>query len=55
MFIDIFTPGHVQLLNACYPPTSSLLAAASGYSPNSHELSRLTYFAYVFVIPTNLV
>ncbi|KAK2466322.1 hypothetical protein APHAL10511_001964 [Amanita phalloides] len=41
----IFTPGHVQLLNACYPPTSSLLAAASGYSPNSHELSRLTYYA----------
>ncbi|KAF8351325.1 hypothetical protein F5887DRAFT_203056 [Amanita rubescens] len=41
----IFTPAHVQLLNACYPPTSSLLAASSGYSPNSHELSRLTYFA----------
>ncbi|KAF8623443.1 hypothetical protein AX15_006385 [Amanita polypyramis BW_CC] len=43
--MHIFTPNHVQLLKACYPPASSLLAAASGYSPNSHELSRLTYYA----------
>ncbi|PFH52849.1 hypothetical protein AMATHDRAFT_138947 [Amanita thiersii Skay4041] len=43
--MHIFTPNHVQLLNACYPPTASLLAAGSNYSPNSHELSRLTYYA----------
>ncbi|KAF8639813.1 hypothetical protein AX17_001071 [Amanita inopinata Kibby_2008] len=42
--MHIFTPNHVQLLNACYPPTSALLAAGSNYSPNSHELSRLTYY-----------
>lgn len=41
----IFTPNHVQLLNACYPPSSALLAAAPNYAPNSHELSRLTYYA----------
>ncbi|KAJ3573353.1 hypothetical protein NP233_g2488 [Leucocoprinus birnbaumii] len=41
----IFTPNHVQLLNACYPPSSGLLAAGPNYAPNSHELSRLTYYA----------
>ncbi|KAF9451642.1 hypothetical protein P691DRAFT_723661 [Macrolepiota fuliginosa MF-IS2] len=41
----LFTPNHVQLLNACYPPSSALLAAGPDYAPNSHELSRLTYYA----------
>ncbi|KAJ7639002.1 hypothetical protein FB45DRAFT_787574 [Roridomyces roridus] len=41
----LFTPNHVQLLNACYPPTSALLTAGPDYSPNSQELSRLTYYA----------
>ncbi|KAK0490852.1 hypothetical protein IW261DRAFT_1547151 [Armillaria novae-zelandiae] len=41
----IFTPNHVQLLNSCYPPASSLLTAGPDYSPNSQELSRLTYYA----------
>ncbi|KXN86404.1 Protein EFR3 [Leucoagaricus sp. SymC.cos] len=41
----IFTPNHVQLLNACYPPSSTLQATAPAYAPNSHELSRLTYYA----------
>ncbi|KAF6762353.1 hypothetical protein DFP72DRAFT_878618 [Ephemerocybe angulata] len=36
----LFTPNHVQLLNACYPPTSSLLTAGPAYAPSSHELSR---------------
>ncbi|KAF8076541.1 hypothetical protein FPV67DRAFT_1558991 [Lyophyllum atratum] len=41
----LFTPNHVQLLNSCYPPTSSLLTAGPDYSPNTQELSRLTYYA----------
>ncbi|KAL0577069.1 plasma membrane localization protein [Marasmius crinis-equi] len=41
----LFTPNHVQLLNSCYPPTSALLTAGPDYSPNSQELSRLTYYA----------
>ncbi|KAG6854863.1 hypothetical protein C0991_012053 [Blastosporella zonata] len=41
----LFTPNHVQLLNSCYPPASALLTASPDYSPNSQELSRLTYFA----------
>ncbi|KAF9464410.1 hypothetical protein BDZ94DRAFT_1161875 [Collybia nuda] len=41
----LFTPNHVQLLNSCYPPTSALLTAGPEYSPNSQELSRLTYYA----------
>ncbi|KAG6911231.1 hypothetical protein DXG01_003098 [Tephrocybe rancida] len=41
----LFTPNHVQLLNSCYPPASALLTAGPEYSPNSQELSRLTYFA----------
>ncbi|KAH6915314.1 hypothetical protein BKA70DRAFT_1093726 [Coprinopsis sp. MPI-PUGE-AT-0042] len=40
-----FTPHHVQLLNACYPPTSALLTSGPNYAPSSHELSRLTYYA----------
>ncbi|PPQ83283.1 hypothetical protein CVT25_004022 [Psilocybe cyanescens] len=43
--MNLFTPNHVKLLNSCYPPTSSLLTAGPDYSPNSHELSRLTYYA----------
>ncbi len=43
----LFTPNHVQLLNSCYPPTSALLTAGPDYSPNSQELSRLTYYASV--------
>ncbi|KAH9482387.1 Protein EFR3 [Psilocybe cubensis] len=43
--MNLFTPNHVKLLNSCYPPTSSLLTAGPEYSPNSHELSRLTYYA----------
>ncbi|KAJ7781089.1 hypothetical protein B0H16DRAFT_1877878 [Mycena metata] len=43
--MNFFTPNHVQLLNACYPPTSALLTAGPDYSPNSQELSRLTYYA----------
>lgn len=38
----LFIANHVKLLNACYPPTSALLVDCS---PNSHELSRLTYYA----------
>ncbi|KAJ6515740.1 hypothetical protein C8R45DRAFT_957459 [Mycena sanguinolenta] len=41
----LFAPNHVQLLNACYPPSSALLTAGPEYSPNSQELSRLTYYA----------
>ncbi|TFK43401.1 hypothetical protein BDQ12DRAFT_674918 [Crucibulum laeve] len=41
----LFTPNHLQLLNSCYPPSSTLLTAGPEYSPNSHELSRLTYYA----------
>ncbi|KAF5388455.1 hypothetical protein D9615_000535 [Tricholomella constricta] len=41
----LFTPNHVQLLKSCYPPASALLTAGPNYSPNSQELSRLTYYA----------
>ncbi|KAJ6628774.1 hypothetical protein B0H10DRAFT_1989294 [Mycena sp. CBHHK59/15] len=41
----LFTPNHVQLLNSCYPPASTFLTAGPDYSPNSQELSRLTYYA----------
>ncbi|KAG6821583.1 hypothetical protein H0H93_000092 [Arthromyces matolae] len=41
----LFTPNHVQLLNSCYPPASALLTAGPEYSPNSQELSRLSYYA----------
>ena len=43
--MHLFTPNHVQLLNSCYPPTSSLLTAGPDYRPNPQELSRLTYYA----------
>ncbi|GJJ07493.1 hypothetical protein Clacol_001695 [Clathrus columnatus] len=39
-----FTAYHVKLLQACYPPSSVLLSTGSECSPNSQELSRLTYF-----------
>ncbi|KAF9076803.1 hypothetical protein BDP27DRAFT_1442186 [Rhodocollybia butyracea] len=41
----LFTPNHIQLLNACYPPSSALLTSGPEYSPNSQELSKLTYYA----------
>lgn len=40
-----FTPNHVRLVQACYPPPSALLAAGPIHGPNSQELSRLTYYA----------
>lgn len=40
-----FTPNHVQLIAACYPPNANLLTAGPEYRPNSQELSRLTYYA----------
>ncbi|OJT13104.1 Protein EFR3 [Trametes pubescens] len=40
-----FTPNHVQLVSACYPPNAALLTAGPEYAPNSQELSRLTYYA----------
>ena len=43
--MHILTPNHVQLISACYPPSSALLTAGPDYSPNSQELSRLTYYA----------
>lgn len=44
-----FTPNHVQLLNSCYPQTSALLTAGPDFAPNSQELSRLTYYAWVSI------
>ncbi|KAF9008936.1 hypothetical protein BDQ17DRAFT_88445 [Cyathus striatus] len=41
----LFIPNHIQLLNACYPPVSSVVANGAECLPNSHELSRLTYYA----------
>ena len=35
-----FTPNHILLIDACYPPPAALTT-----SPNSQELSRLTYYA----------
>ncbi|KAF8517830.1 hypothetical protein JB92DRAFT_2904721 [Gautieria morchelliformis] len=40
-----FTPNHVRLVQACYPPPSALLAPGPLHGPNSQELSRLTYYA----------
>lgn len=40
-----FTPNHVQLIAACYPPNAALLTSGPEYRPNSQELSRLTYYA----------
>ncbi|PPQ99057.1 hypothetical protein CVT24_003617 [Panaeolus cyanescens] len=43
--MNLFAAIHVKLLSSCYPPNSTLLTAGPDYSPNSHELSRLTYYA----------
>ena len=43
--MHLLTPNHIQLVSACYPPSSALLTAGPDYSPNSQELSRLTYYA----------
>ena len=43
--MHLFSPLHVQLINACYPPSSALLTSGPDYRPNSQELSRLTYHA----------
>ncbi|KAI0092076.1 hypothetical protein BDY19DRAFT_928213 [Irpex rosettiformis] len=40
-----FTPNHIQLISACYPPNAALLTAGPDYRPNSQELSRMTYYA----------
>ncbi|PCH41155.1 hypothetical protein WOLCODRAFT_70616 [Wolfiporia cocos MD-104 SS10] len=40
-----FTPNHVHLVSACYPPSAALLTSGPEYLPNSQELSRLTYYA----------
>ncbi|KAI9001445.1 hypothetical protein BD414DRAFT_474648, partial [Trametes punicea] len=40
-----FTPNHIQLVSACYPPSAALLTSGPEYAPNSQELSRLTYYA----------
>ncbi|KAH9938265.1 uncharacterized protein B0H18DRAFT_966299 [Fomitopsis serialis] len=40
-----FTPNHVYLVSACYPPSAALLTSGPDYLPNSQELSRLTYYA----------
>ncbi|CDO71328.1 hypothetical protein BN946_scf184908.g86 [Trametes cinnabarina] len=40
-----FTPNHIQLISACYPPSTALLTSGPEYAPNSQELSRLTYYA----------
>ncbi|KAJ3551342.1 hypothetical protein NM688_g4760 [Phlebia brevispora] len=40
-----FTPNHVQLISACYPPNAALVTAGPEYRPNSQELSRMTYYA----------
>ncbi|KAH7914390.1 hypothetical protein BJ138DRAFT_1000116 [Hygrophoropsis aurantiaca] len=43
--MHLFTPNHVLLIAACYPPSSALLSAGPDYRPNAQELSRLTYYA----------
>ena len=40
-----FTPHHVQLISACYPPSAALITSGPDYRPNAQELSRLTYYA----------
>ena len=40
-----FTPNHVQLISACYPPNAALPTSGPEYRPNSQELSRMTYYA----------
>lgn len=41
----LFSPNHVHLITACYPPSSALLSSGPQYLPNPQELSRLTYYA----------
>ena len=41
--MHLFTPNHVSLVAACYPPSSAL--AGPEYRPNAQELSKLTYYA----------
>ncbi|KAF8505667.1 hypothetical protein F5888DRAFT_1650886 [Russula emetica] len=41
----LFSPDHVRLIAACYPPSASLLTSGPHYHPNAQELSRLTYYA----------
>ncbi|KIJ20294.1 hypothetical protein PAXINDRAFT_126974 [Paxillus involutus ATCC 200175] len=43
--MHLFTPHHVLLVAACYPPSSALPSAGPDYRPNTQELSRLTYYA----------
>ncbi|KAH9918217.1 uncharacterized protein BXZ73DRAFT_92274 [Epithele typhae] len=43
--MHLLTPNHIQLVSACYPSAAALLTAGPEYSPNSQELSRLTYYA----------
>ncbi|KAF9226605.1 hypothetical protein BS17DRAFT_800622 [Gyrodon lividus] len=43
--MHFFTPNHVLLIGACYPPSSALPSAGPDYRPNAQELSRLTYYA----------
>ena len=38
-------PHHVQLVAACYPPSSALPTSGPDYKPNPQELSKLTYYA----------
>jgi protein EFR3 len=40
-----FTPNHILLVAACYPPAAALLSPTADYHPNGPELSRLTYYA----------
>ncbi|KAI0921764.1 hypothetical protein AcV5_000732 [Taiwanofungus camphoratus] len=40
-----FTPNHIHLISACYPPSAALVTSGPEYLPNSQELSRLTYYA----------
>ncbi|KAG8806280.1 plasma membrane localization protein, partial [Serendipita sp. 399] len=40
-----FAPTHVNLISACYPSSSALVASGSTCQPLPQELSRLTYYA----------
>jgi hypothetical protein len=43
--MQFFSPQHLQLIAACYPPSSTLTTSGPDYRPNTQELSRLTYYA----------
>jgi len=43
--MQFFSPHHVRLIAACYPPSSALVTSGPEYQPNTQELSRLTYYA----------